>query len=81
MTTVAEIIDLIKDMTNDSTLPKNVKQKLIEILNLLESDDEELSLRVNKALHELDEISADSNLQSYTRTQLLAISSALESIE
>ncbi len=81
MASLAEIIDIIKDLIDDNTVPKNVKTKLSEIANMLETDDDELSLKVNKALHELDEIASDANLQSYTRTQILGISSALESLE
>ncbi|MBU0461926.1 MAG: UPF0147 family protein, partial [Nanoarchaeota archaeon] len=39
---------------------------------------EELSIRINKALSELDEISDDTNLQAYTRTQIWNIASMLE---
>lgn len=81
MASLAEIIDVIKDLIDDNTVPKNVKVKLSEIARMLETEDEEISLKVNKALHELDEIASDANLQSYTRTQILGISSALESLE
>ena len=81
MGSIAQVIDAIKDLAEDTTLPKNIKIKLQELINLLQSEDDEVSLKVNKALHELDEISSDANIQSYTRTQLLGIASALEMVE
>jgi uncharacterized protein (UPF0147 family) len=39
-----------------------------------------MSLRVDKAQQELEEISADANLQPFTRTQLWNIVSLLETI-
>jgi len=40
----------------------------------------DLSIRINKALNELDEIADDTNIQSYTRTQIWNIVSLLEKI-
>lgn len=81
MAPVTEIVSIIKDVSEDHTIPKNIKEKLQEIVSLLESEDDEISLKVNKALDELDDISSDSNIQPYTRTQLMGIASALESVE
>lgn len=81
MATLAEIIDTIHDLSEDVTLPKNIKAKFLEIIQILESEEDELSLRVNKALHEIDDIASDVNMQSFIRTQLLGIASALETVE
>ncbi|MFC1727984.1 UPF0147 family protein [Nanoarchaeota archaeon] len=81
MGTVTEIIDIIKDISEDTTVPKNIKSKLSEIAVLLESEEEETPLKVNRALNELDDISSDVNIQPYTRTQLMGIASALESVQ
>ncbi len=73
------VIEAIKELEEDITVPKNVKNKLNEIRqNLL--GEEETSIKVNKALAELDEINEDPNLQAYTRTQLWNIVSMLEKI-
>lgn len=73
------IIDTLDDLTRDDTIPRNVKSKLVEILHSLKGP-EELSIKINKALDDLDEISSDSNLQAYTRTQIWNIASLLESL-
>ena len=60
-------------------IPKNIKIKIKSIINILKGDIE-LSIKINKALNELDEISNDANLEPYTRTQIWNIVSILEKI-
>ncbi|PIN72797.1 hypothetical protein COV21_01025 [Candidatus Woesearchaeota archaeon CG10_big_fil_rev_8_21_14_0_10_45_5] len=76
---IAQVLELMKELENDSTVPRNVKAKIANAEKAL-SEDAELSLRVHKALNELDEISDDANMQPYTRTQVWNIVSVLESI-
>lgn len=73
------VIDALLEVANDSTIPKNVREKINNIINNLKHQDE-LSLKIDRALHELEEISEDSNLQAYTRTQVWNIASMLESL-
>ncbi len=73
------VLEAIDEMQEDSTVPRNVKLRLAEVGKLLQSEGD-LSMHVNKALDELDEISDDANLQSFTRTQLWNIVSMLETL-
>ena len=78
---VQNIIDALQELTNDNTVPRNVKSKVSTVIVILKEDTEQdMSMRVNKALSELDEVSDDTNLQSYTRTQIWNIVSLLETI-
>lgn len=77
---VQEILEALDDIKNDNTVPKNVKSKIEEIADTLQRDNLEMSLRVDKAQQELEDISSDSNLQSFTRTQLWNIVSLLETL-
>ena len=74
---IGTTLDELKD---DITVPKNVRlkvEKVIEVLNgKIEND-----IKVSKALNELEEIADDVNLQSYTRTQVWNVISALEKIK
>ncbi len=74
-----DILDVLKELAEDSTVPKNVKNKVSEVIEILK-DDSEMSLKISKALQELEEISDDSNLQPFTRTQIWNITSMLEKI-
>lgn len=75
------IVEALQELTGDNTVPRNIKSKIEEIIVILNEDDgEDMSMKVNKALSELDDISDDTNLQSYTRTQIWNIVSMLEMI-
>ncbi len=76
---VNEIVEYLTELHNDNTVPRNVKGRIDVIIKSLR-DDTELSLKVNKALNILDEISDDNNIQAYTRTQIWNIASMLESL-
>jgi uncharacterized protein (UPF0147 family) len=79
---VEEAIEYMAELAQDSGVPKSVKAKMIVIIaTLKEVKDEELSLTVNKLLADLDEMSGDANLDSFTRQQLWSISSMLEGID
>lgn len=76
---IKEIIGMLSELGEDMTVPKNVKLKIKEVIETL-GDGKELSIRVNEALNELDEIADDANVQPYTRTQLYGVVSLLEKI-
>lgn len=73
------IISYLKELLEDNTVPRNVRNKISDVITLLEGDEEE-SIKINKALDTFDEISNDTNLQSYTRTQLWNVVSMLENL-
>ena len=74
-----EVIGALTELENDASVPKNIKNKINEMLKFInESSDK--SMKINKLLHELEEISSDVNLQPFIRTQFWNISSMLEAI-
>jgi len=75
---ILNIIETLEEIAEDTTVPRNIKIKLQEIVSALKKEDEEISIRKDKALSLLDEIAEDSNLQAYTRTQIWNVVSALE---
>ena len=76
---IDEIIEVLEELCDDNTVPKNIKAKFQEIVTSLKKGDE-VSIKVNKALQDLDEIGDDTNLQPYVRTQIWNISSMLEKV-
>jgi uncharacterized protein (UPF0147 family) len=73
------IIEALEMLATDNTVPRNIKSHILEIISILKEENEkDLSMKINKALSELDEISDDVNLQAYTRTQVWNIASMLE---
>lgn len=79
-TRIQSIIDSLQEIATDTSVPRNVKDKLNIILKTLQNESEDILLRKDKALSELDEIVEDTNLQAYTRTQIWNIVSVLEMI-
>lgn len=74
-----ETIGNLQELENDINIAKNIKIKIKNIINMLK-EDTELSIKINKALNELDEISNEPNLEAYTRTQIWNVVSILEKI-
>ncbi|MBD3355504.1 hypothetical protein GF361_06030 [Candidatus Woesearchaeota archaeon] len=75
---IQSVISILRELEEDS-VPRNVKEKIVITVSSLE-EDKEVSIRVNKALHELEDIADDPNLQPYVRTQIWNIVSVLEKI-
>ena len=73
------MIDLMSELREDNSVPRNVKDKLQFCSQALQEKCD-VSLKVDKVRGALEEISEDSNLQPYTRTQIWNIASALEKI-
>ncbi|MCK4522301.1 MAG: UPF0147 family protein [Nanoarchaeota archaeon] len=76
---IQNVIELLSELSEDTSIPKNVREKTDKIRIVLE-EDVDVSIKVNKALNELDEIGNDNNIEPYTRTQIWNIVSLLEKI-
>lgn len=74
---IESMIELMSELQEDSSVPRNVKDKLQFCSNALQEKCE-ISMRVDKVRHALEDISEDINLQPYTRTQIWNIASTLE---
>ncbi len=74
------IIEVLEDLEDDMSVPRNIKESLKKTIISLK-EDVDLSIKINKALHELDDVSDDPNLQPYARTQIWNVVSLLEKIE
>ena len=79
ITQLAGIVASLSEITEDASVPRNVRTNIQIIIAILK-DENELSIKINKTMNMLDEISSDINLQSYTRTQIWNIMSLLEKL-
>jgi len=73
---IQEIVFVLNELKEDSTINKNIKEKIEKIIAFLEEDE---NLGVDKALHEIEEIMENNNIPPYTRTQMWNVVSLLES--
>jgi uncharacterized protein (UPF0147 family) len=76
-----EIINLIQQIANDRTVPRNIREKCDESVEILKNEKEDVAVRVNTVISTMDEISNDPNIPMYTRTQVWNIVSVLESMQ
>lgn len=74
---VSEIIEVLQNLQEE--IPRNLQQKVTNTIKMLQTS-AEFSLTKNRVLNELEELSEQSNLESYTRTQLLNVVSLLEEL-
>ncbi len=74
------IVEALKDLKTDNTVPKNIRLKVDGIIQTLKDNSSDLDMKISKVQQELDEISEDSNIQAYTRTQIWNITSLLETL-
>ncbi len=74
-----EIIGLLNEVGDDSEISCNVKERIGNSLNTL-NEDIDSSVKASKVIHELEGVSENSNLESYTRTQIWNIVSLLEKL-
>ena len=77
---VAEVVELIDTVAEDTSVPKNIRRALVEAKERLKGGDE-LSTRVSAAVYSIEAVSEDINMPMHARTQIWTILSALESIQ
>ncbi|HJN57067.1 MAG: UPF0147 family protein [Candidatus Woesearchaeota archaeon] len=77
---IEDVIEVLSDLKDDITVPKNVRSKIENTIKILDTDID-TQIKISKVLHELEDISNDTNLQQYTRTQIWNVVSVLEKIK
>ncbi len=73
------VIQQLEELKGDNTVPKNVKQKVTEILEVL-SQEEDFSISISRVQNDLEEMANDTNMQPFTRTQIYNIISMMENL-
>ena len=68
---------LLDEVNDDRTVPRNIRNMVIEAKSSLNGK-QEIAVRINSAISILDEVANDSNIPTYTRTQIWNIVSMLE---
>jgi len=76
-----EVISFIQQVANDRSVPRNIRARCEDSINILKDEKEDVAVRVNTVISNMDEVSNDPNIPMYTRTQIWNIVSALESMQ
>ncbi|MEA2003486.1 MAG: UPF0147 family protein [archaeon] len=78
---IENIIAALSDIQEDKRVPRNVRASLQETIGELKNDEENITVKLNTAISILDEVSNDTNIQPFTRTQIWNIVTMLESLQ
>ena len=77
-TDLKDVINLLGDLSEDYSIPKNVRNALDKLKKDLQDPSKELRVKIDAALQEIENLALDPNLASYARTQIWNLSSLLE---
>ena len=72
------VVQMLKDLSEDNSVPKNIRKSTAEAAERLMDDSKGLSVRINAVVSILDEISNDPNLPVHARTEMWKVASSLE---
>ncbi len=71
---------LLKQISEDSSVPRNIRRAANEAIAILENENESPAVRAQNAIAILDEPSQDPNCPNHARTKIWHVSSLLEPI-
>ncbi len=74
-----DISEMIEDLVNDTSIPKNIRRALSDAKTRLDSSDEKM-VKISAAIYLIESITEDINMPAHARTQIWAIMSALETL-
>ncbi|MBD3230097.1 MAG: hypothetical protein GF329_18100 [Candidatus Lokiarchaeota archaeon] len=79
--TIQQIVQLLAQVCNNSSVPRNIRRAADEAIQILESDKGTPAHKASNAISILDEISQDPNCPLYARTKIWNTVSLLETIQ
>ncbi len=74
-----EIKKDLENIFNDRSVPRNIRAKIEDILVVLDNK-KDLNVKKMSVIQVLDEVSNDTNIPMYTRTQIWEIVSKIENL-
>lgn len=74
------VINALVELNTDSSVPKNVQDKVAKSIKILSDEKLGLPIQKSKVLAELEELGDDVNLQTDIRTQLFNVVGMLEGV-
>lgn len=80
MADIGSISKMLDELSQDRTVPRNVRTALVKAKEDLANEKLDPGFRVSSAISILDEVANDINLPPYSRTQVWNIVSALETV-
>jgi len=76
---IKDISEMVDNLVNDTTIPKNIRKALSEAKARLDSNEERM-VKISAAIYLIESITEDINMPANARTQIWSIIGALETI-
>lgn len=76
-----EICNMLGQITEDNSIPRNIRTGASECEDLLLESDDELDVRIASSIFKLEEMADDPNIPLHGRTLIWNVISELESIK
>ena len=76
--TVNTVVGILSQMQEDSSVPKNIRDRIRLTISILTDCDSENDIKCDRSLQALDDIASDPGIPVYVRTQIWNILSILE---
>ncbi len=80
MTKLNEAVELIDEICEEHGMPRNVKEVLTEVKTILQDNSQDVKIILDTAKQKISDLSEDPNLQTFSRTQIWNLASALEEV-
>ena len=77
---IEAINKLLDEINEDRTVPRNIRTMVQEAKSDLNDENKDMAVRINSAISILDNVSNDTNIPTYARTQVWNIVSMLETM-
>ncbi|BDH80217.1 MAG TPA: UPF0147 family protein [Methanothermobacter sp.] len=78
--TFERVSKILKTIMEDTSVPRNIRRAAEESNEILQNEEEDVTIRASTVISILDEISNDPNIPIHARTLIWEILSELESI-
>ena len=78
---IADITELLKEVSEDRTVPRNIRGAAANALEVLGDSGKEAVVKASEAISLLDEISTDLNMPVHARTKIWNIVGMLEALQ
>ncbi|BAW30774.1 MAG TPA: UPF0147 family protein [Methanothermobacter sp.] len=78
--TFERVSEILKNIMEDTSVPRNIRRAAEESNEILQDEEEDVTIRASTVISILDEISNDPNIPIHARTLIWEILSELESI-
>jgi uncharacterized protein (UPF0147 family) len=77
---IEQIVDGLNMISEDTSIPRNIRRGADEVKQILHSSDDPIDLRVASATSRLDDLANDPNIPLHGRTLIWNIMSRLEEL-